>query len=207
MGRISIRKIVIILVVMAFFIIALYFGVIAINNTGKVPVSLSAFPNDTTIAIDGKKTKTGTLYLAPGTYKLEAKKEGYDSYTRTLVLKEKKQTIAVILTPNSEEAFAYGRNNESEYRKVQASGEVAAAETGKTFNEQNPIAKHLPYKTFFFSIGYRMDQTDPSGNSIIIEIDASEGYKTAALYHIRELGYDPTDFTINFRAYENPFSL
>ena len=52
-----------------------------------------------------------------------------------------------------------------------------------------------------------MDHSDPSGNSIIIEIDAREGYRQAALYKIRELGYDPTDLTINFRGYENPFPL
>ena len=188
-------------------IVVLYFGVVSINRAGKTPISLSVFPNDTTITIDDEVTKTGTIYLDPGTYQLEAEKEGYDTYTKTLIVEEENQTVVIILTPESEEAFEYGRNNEEEYREVQAQGEIAAMERGETFNKRNPIAKHLPYKTFFYSIGYRMDQRDPSGNSIIIEIDAPEGYRQSAIYRIRQLGYDPTDFTINFREYENPFPL
>ena len=189
------------------FIVALYFGVITVSRSGKTPISLSVFPNDTTITVDNEVIKTGTVYFTPGTYQLEAEKEGYDTYTKTLIVEEEEQTVAIILTPDSEEAFEYGRSNEKEYLEVQAQGEIAAMERGKTFNEQNPIAKHLPYKTFFYSIGYRMDQRDPSGNSIIIEIDAPEGYRQSAIYRIRQLGYDPTDFTINFREYENPFPL
>src|SRR5690606_12422556 len=112
-----------------------------------------------------------------------------------------------VMSPNSEAAMKLARENEDAYMEAQAAGERAAAEIGKTFNDKNPIARHLPYKTFFYSIGYRMDPTDPSGNSIIIEIDAPEGYRQSALYRIRQLGYDPTDFTINFRDYENPFPL
>lgn len=207
MRAISTRRIVAILFVGILLIAVLYLSIINIDRIGKTPIALSAFPEDATILIDGNNVKTGTLYLAPGTYQLEAKKQGYDSYTKKVVLEEDKQTIAVILSPNSEEAFEYGRKNEAAYLKVQAQGEVAAAEAGKRFSELNPITKDLPYKTFFYSIGYRMDQTDPSGNSIIIEIDANEAYRQTALNRIRELGYDPTDFTINFRNYENPFPL
>lgn len=207
MRTILTRRMSIIIIAGILFIAAIYFAITAINHTGKTAISLSAFPNDMTIKIDDKTVTPGTLYFAPGAYRLEAEKKGYDSYTRTIVLKNNKQTIAVILTPNSDEAFEYGRKNEAAYRKVQAQGEVAAAESGQLFSKLNPITKDLPYKTFFYSVGYRMDQADPSGNSIIIEIDAPEGYRQSAIYRIRQLGYDPTDFTINFRDYENPFPL
>lgn len=190
-----------------FLAVIIYISLFAVSRSGKTPLTLSAFPNDMTITVDGTAIKTGTTYLSPGTYLLEAKKDGYDSFSKTLVLEETKQTVAIILIPNSDEAFEYGRKNEKEYRKIQANAEVAAAEAGKLFNKLNPIARNLPYKTFFYSVGYRMDRTDPSGNSILIEIDAAEGYRQSAIYRIRQLGYDPTDFTINFRDYENPFAL
>lgn len=207
MQYISTRKIVVALLAILFIATVIYFSVISIDRNGKTALSLSAFPDDMTILIDGESVEIGTLYLVPGTYQLEATRQGYDSYKKTIVLGEEEQTMAIILSPNSEEAFEYGRKNEAAYLKVQAEGEVAAAEAGKRFSELNPITKDLPYKTFFYSVGYRMDQADPSGNSIIIEIDAGEAYRQAALYRIRELGYDPTDFTINFRGYENPFPL
>ena len=208
MRNIEKNKLIILAIIGILFItVVLYLSSIFVNNLGKTPLVLSAFPNDMNITINGKAVKTGTIHLAPGTYPLEAKKDGYDSFYKTLTVKETKQTVAIILTPNSEESFEYGRKNEAAYRKVLAQSEVAAAEAGKLFNERNPITKNLPYKTFFYSVGYRMDRTDPSGNSIIIEIDAAEGYRQAAIYRIRQLGYDPTDFTINFRDYENPFAL
>ena len=201
------KRIGIVTIVLLFLVAIAYLSSVTIEHSGKTSIELSAFPDDSNITIDGENTKIGTHYLEPGTYKIEAEKEGYDNYSKTLVLEETKQKVVVILVPNSEEAFKFGRENEEEYLKVQAQGEVAAIETGKAFNQRNPIAKHLPYKTFFYSIGYRMDQSDPSGNSIIIEIDAIDGYRQSALYRIRQLGYDPTDFNINFRDYENPFSL
>lgn len=207
MQTIMTKKTGVILLAGILLIFTIYLAMTTIGHTGKTAISLSAFPDDMTITIDGKNVKVGTLYFAPGTYRLEAKKQGYDSYAKTIVLDKDKQTIAIILTPNSEEAFEYGNKNEAAYRKVQAQGEVAAAEAGKLFSKLNPITKDLPYRTFFYSLGYRMDQADPSGNSIILEIDAAEGYRQSAIYRIRQLGYDPTDFTINFRDYENPFPL
>ena len=200
-------KIILILLSLAMLSAIVYFAIISIDRSGKTPVIISSFPEDAVITINDTSIKTGTTYLTPGTYQLKVTKGGYDTYSRTVILEKTKQTLAIILIPNSDEAFEYGKKNEAAYRKAQAQGEIAAAEAGKVFSERNPITKDLPYKTFFYSVGYRMDQTDPSGNSILIEIDAMEGYRQAAIYRIRQLGYDPTDFTINFRDYENPFAL
>lgn len=179
------------------------------SRIGKTPIHLSAFPNDTTVMIDDAPIKIGTNYLNPGIYVISAKKEGFDDYNKTLVVEEEGQTIGIIMSPNTKETleWAKSKENESEYYKVFGDAQAAATDTGRVFNEKNPIAKHLPYKTAIYSVGYRMDKSDPSGNSIIIEIDAIDGYRQSALYRIRQLGYDPTDFNINFREYENPFPL
>lgn len=208
MNNPSTAKNITIAVVGIFSVIVLAYVAILINNrSGKTPIELSVFPGDATITIDDSTMKPGTRYLSPGTYIVEAKRDGFEDYSKTLVIEKVKQEVAIILTANSEEALEWAKENDKEYEKVFAKAQEAAAETGKTFNERNPIAKDLPYKTFFYSVGYRMDPNDPSGNSIIIEIDAPEGYRQAAIYRIRQLGYDPTDFTINFREYENPFPL
>ena len=188
-------------------VVIIYVSTLSVSRSGKTPVSFSVYPSDATILLEGEEIGAGTNYLDTGIYQLRVEREGFKPYEKTVVLEEDKQTVAVILTPDSQEAIAYGKENEKEYLKVQAQAEVATGEAGKTFHDANPIAKDLPYKTFFYSVGYRMDQSDPSGNSIIIEIDAPEGYRQSALYRIRQLGYDPTDFTINFRDYENPFAL
>lgn len=55
-----------------------------------------------------------------------------------------------------------------------------------------------------YSITY--DQTYKNANDPIrIQIEASEGYREAALNHMRELGFNLDDFIITFNNYENPF--
>lgn len=201
------RKILFALAGLILVSLAVITGFNSVSRLDKTAIHIEVFPTDADIALDEKPIKSGTLYLEKGTYEITSSKQGFEDYSKTLVVSDRDQTLGIILKPVSEEAFSYGEKNEEDYLKAQAAGERAALEAGKEFNEKNPIAKHLPYKTFFYSIGYRMDQSDPSGNSIIIEIDASDGYRQTAIYQIRQLGFDPTDFNINFRDYENPFPL
>ena len=184
-----------------------YFATQRFNSNDKTPLHISIFPEDALITLDGEMIEPGTQRLDTGVYSLKATRDGFDDYSKTVVLEKDEQTVAILMVPNTAEARGLSEKNQAAYMKVFGEGQRAASEIGKTFNDRNPIARKLPDKTFFYSIGYRMDQSDPSGNSIIIEIDASETYREAALFRIRQLGFDPTDFTINFRNYENPFSL
>ncbi len=77
----------------------------------------------------------------------------------------------------------------------------------ETFNDINPIVEKLPIKALFYSIGFRNDPNDKTGQSIILEIDALPDYRQSAINKIRELGYDPGNFKIIFREYESPFNL
>jgi hypothetical protein len=186
-------------------VLLLGYGIFTLSSrAGKIAVNVTLYPSDIHATLDDKELRTGTMYLESGTYTLKGSKPGFEDLTKPVTINETQKTIVVAPTAVSPEAKEWAKKN---YYKIQGLQETRAAEIGRDFNERNPIAKHLPYKTFFYSVGYRMDQSDPTGNSIILEIDASEGYRQSALYRIRQLGYDPTDFTINFRDYENPFPL
>lgn len=203
------RKYALLIVFTLIIIFIAFYSFRSFERSGKTPVNIGVFPSDTLVTVDGTPVSDGIHYLSPGTYEIKATREGFDSHSRTLVVDDNSQVVAIILSANTDEALQWAkkRENESEYNRVFGLGQAAAQEDGSRFHKLNPIAKHLPYKTFFYSIGYRMDRSDPSGNSIIIEIDASEGYRQSAIYRIRQLGFDPTDFIINFRDYENPFPL
>lgn len=179
----------------------------AAGRAGKVSVSLNIMPSDASLTLDGNPVKMGETYLRPGIYQLRANRAGFEDYSETLSLEKDKKTVSIIMTPVSDEAKRWMKDNQSEFNRMESLTEKSVIENGKAFVSRNPIVRKLPYKNFLYSVGYRLDQSDPSGNSIIIEIDAPEGYRQAALYRIRQLGYDPTDFTINFRGYENPFPL
>lgn len=186
-----------------------YFSINYVSQRNKLPLTVVTFPKNAHIAIGNISTKNNNkLYLDPGVYRLNVTSDGFESWTETVTMTSIERTVVVNLTPISDKAKALSnKESESEYNKRIALTERDNDEVNKLFYKLNPITKKLPIRTFVYSIGHHMDPTDPSGNSIIIDIDADNGYRQAALFKIRQLGYDPTDFNINFRGYSNPFPL
>lgn len=65
------------------------------------------------------------------------------------------------------------------------------------------IILNLPLDLYIYKLGYRLDPSDSSSKSIIltIESDTAAG-RIGALRHIRTLGYNPTDYKIEFINYQ-----
>ncbi len=186
---------------------AVGFGVYTVvSRIGKEPVMVYLVPGDASLTVDGKRTGTGTAYLTPGTYQITASKDGFKRYTASITITTNNtETIDIALEPDSDEARRWQRDHIKQYLAVEARAGARANTEGEKFSQLNPITSRLPFENLLYTIGYRADPADPSDNSIIIEIDALQGYRNAALKKITELGYDPTDFKINFRNYESPF--
>lgn len=74
----------------------------------------------------------------------------------------------------------------------------------KVLVKKYPIVKNLPMNVFIYKLGYRIDQSDDTGQSIVltIESDTASG-RVAALKNIRTLGYNPTDYKIEFINFES----
>lgn len=177
------------------------------ERAGKVAVQIDFVPTDSNVTINGERLSRGTAYLAPGEYHVRGDKDGFSSFEQTFLVNEARAIIALSLQPISDEAKEWAERHEKDYGRIDSHGAQLARLSGKFFHEQNPIARHLPYRSLIYSIGYKADPTDPINRGIIIVIDAPEPYRQAALNKIRNLGFDPTDFTIEFLNYENPFPL
>lgn len=80
----------------------------------------------------------------------------------------------------------------------------AGSEFDQRLTAKNPITKTLPTDAYIYKLGYRIDQSDKSGQSIKLTIksDTASG-RIAALREIKALGYDPTDYKIEFLNFEN----
>ncbi len=194
------------------FIVVLLIGLlgygayIAISRAGKEPVKVYLVPSDATLTANGERLGPGTVYLAPGKYDVKGSKEGFREFsTQVTIGKPNQSEIDIALQPVSEEAKKWAAQHQDLYLAYEGRAGGRANQEGEEFSKKNPITSKLPVNNFLYSIGYRSDTSDPSGDSIIIEIDALSGYRRAAIERIRQLGYDPTDFTIKFTNYENPF--
>lgn len=200
------KKLLIIAVIIVCSIIG-YSIYISLERAGKEPVSVYAIPSDATITANGQEISPGTSYLKAGTYEIEAKRGGFSSYKETITITSNNKTdIDIALYGVSEAAKEWEKKNEKLYLEREGRGGKRAAAYGEAFTNANPITKELPYKNVIFSIGYHLDPSDPTNQSIIIDIDAGPGYASGALQKIRDLGYDPSDFRINFKNITSPFS-
>ena len=174
------------------------------TRAGKTKVEIVVVPKDATIKVNGENMRP-PLYLAPGEYTFSASKTGFATLQRTKVISDKETTLTMPLAAESDEAKKWADQNQQQYAELEGiAGEVANQE-GEALSDQHPIIQALPYSNFFYTIGYRNDLSDSSGNSIIVTIDAITGYRNAAIKQIRELGYDPTQYKIEFKSYESPF--
>jgi hypothetical protein len=71
-----------------------------------------------------------------------------------------------------------------------------------------PIVKDLPIDGSFFRIGYRLDPSDQSGESIKLTVTADSPMgRMAAFHEIQARSYNPTDFKIEFINFESEVSL
>lgn len=162
-------------------------------------------PSDATIYIDDNRIRGLSTRLPFGEYEMRVERAGFETYEDTITLSSDNQRIVTALTPITQEAIEISQTDEAFLLIEDQAGEEAR-QTGDSLRSANPIIEHLPHKTFFLSIGYRLDPSDPAEESIIIEIDANEGYRELALQQIRNWGHDPTLLNINFADYRSPFN-
>jgi hypothetical protein len=177
-----------------------------IMRVDKEPVTVHLIPSDTKLLVNNVQVSEGTTYLKPGTYTLKATRNGFESIDQKVIIdKPNKAVIDLALTPLTEAALKWQHDHAELYYAFEGRTATQAREEGEAFTAANPITDKLPFENFIYTIGYRTDSADASGNSIILSIDAATGYRNAAIDKIRELGYDPTNFKIEFNDYESPF--
>lgn len=179
---------------------------ILVSRGDKQPVEVYLIPSDTKLLVNGEQLSEGTSYLKPGRYNIEASRSGFETQKQILIVGEPNtSTVDIALAGVSDSAKKWEEEHTQLYEGYEARGGSRAQQEGETFTADNPITSVIPFENFIYTIGYRADPDDATGNSIIIEIETTEGYRNAAIDKIRELGYDPTNFKITFTDYESPF--
>lgn len=187
-----------------FIIVALVYFLTA--NVGKNQVAVYTLPSDASITIDGKAVNGEVQYLEAGEYAIKVERKDFRPQTIVKQVVDGDNTaITVALDPANANGQKWLDDNTEAVAEFESEvGAVADAE-GEAFQKKNPIVKDLPYQNYLFTIGYRNDPSDPSGQSIILVIDAPDIYRQQALTQIYNLGYDPTDYKIDFTNFKSDF--
>lgn len=196
------KRIVLLVVVMLFVLIAV-FVISAKSKTGKVRLEFILAPSKAFVTLNGKKVAK-TSYQKPGNYKVNVSREGYKTYNTEVTLdKNNPETVVAIgLVPQTLEAQREADQYESDYKKVQAQSSKKVNEAGQAMQDKYPIMASLPYRSSIYNIEY--GKTDKQ--EFVIQVFAKTPVtRQVALAKIRDWGYDPTNYTIQFVDLRNPF--
>src|SRR3990167_7553186 len=177
------RRIFIVTSVVIFLLICIFSIIITLSRQGKLPVVFSIVPSSARITLENNTIGNGTQYLTAGSYKIKVEQPGFDSQEKTIVVTDKKKQNA--------------------YKDNETFGGLEAQENGQYFRSRFPIIEKLPYTDPYYKIAYRTN-----GDDIIITIDTdSPRYRYFAVQKIRQLGFNPTDYTIDFKQFKNPLEV
>ena len=174
-----------------------------ITRSGKVAVVVRVVPSSATISVNNTNIGNGTHYLKPGQYTFTATKDGFEQQkiTTTITSDKDQNVVALSLVPKSDEAQKWADSHQDEYKKNETYGAIQASNDGKYFTDKNPITTKLPFTDPYFTIGY----TPNPDNTITLTVSTpSPRYRFYAVEQIRKMGYDPTDFKIVFKDFNNP---
>ena len=177
--------------------------VISLRRPSGIAVQVTTVPKDAKIVANNKKIRNGTTYLEPGSYKVEISKKGFATIKSTIVINANRTYIQEALSPVSESAKAWAAKNNRLYMEFEGLAGKTAQKTGENFYKRNPIAYLLPIDKLVYKIGYLENEQ----GSITLTVHAvTPEQRTAALQQIRDWGYDPTDYEIEFVDYVNPLA-
>lgn len=181
--------------------------IVTLNKKDRgIPIHLDKVPKDLILSVDGQNHSGSTIYVSEGTHKITGEKDGFESYTYDITIKSgtPTKTLFFILTPRSDEARQWATENQTLYSEAGERAGAAAAEEGEDFAGKYPIVKKLPYRGSMYNIDYYYNgETD----EFRVQITSPDAFgRQVALDTIRLWGYEPTDYTIEFLGYVNPFA-
>ncbi len=187
------------------------FGIMLFRGPNRSDmVTIYKVPKDAKLYIRDRELRGNKVNLENGTYEVTATKDGFKTDTTTIIIDDYTKYIAVALYPESKEAKEWYNKNQKAYLDLESfvynqdsKDSKDNINSGKP--ESDPIIPHLPIKNYTYNVGYITDQSDKSGRSIILTVDALTGYRNAAIRSIYELNLDPAEYNIKFENYKNPF--
>lgn len=199
-----IKSIIVIFSVLAAVLVS-FIIVQSLSNRGKIQIKTISAPNDTLIKLNDKKVDD-SFYVTPGKYKVSGEKDGFQKYEYEIVVNkgDKTKELFFVLVPEAESALEWVKENQNQYTKVEKQAGEQARKEGEEFSKQNPIVNLLPHDRGYYKIDYG---EDPETKKITIQITGDAAGRQVAIENIRQWGYEPTDYKIEFRGFSNMFQV
>jgi hypothetical protein len=202
-------RILILIVVLVVTIIGLSIWSVA-RHSGKVGVKVVVLPTDSTLTIDGVRTKPGTIYFTKTTHTIKVSKQYFGDVTKTInfATYDRLHTLYMLPLPNSDKAIQYLLDHpEVQTQREAASGDEAIQDQQEL--SKNKLIPLLPYTgpgTEYVVDYGSTEQADGSQKlTIFIQADTDQA-KQDALKWVRSKGTDMSKIAIVYQPITNPIS-
>lgn len=176
------------------------------TQAGKIKATLTAYPDDSSVTMDGQKISQGTVYITPGPHTFVATKSGFLDDSVTASISEDTATVILLPTPQSAEAVAWSNQPDVTAMRESLGGQKAAMR-GASLSKQYPLVDKLPYIDIAgpFALDYGYQGKDNSEVYFILHDSTPDG-RRAALAWIRQQGVDPATLDLRYDEFKNPLT-
>jgi len=198
------QKNIVIVAILFVGILFILFFMVLLSHAGKAKVQVTLLPSDTTLTIDGKKAKAGTVYLTKTIHTLKATRPPFSPTTKTInfATYDTTQTLYMLTSPDSKQALQYLADHPDVQAQREAAGGVQAANAQQQLSK-NKLIGLLPYSgpggNYIIDYGTETQQDGTQKVTIYIESNTDQDKQTA-LNWITTQKIDPKTLTI---VYEN----
>lgn len=177
-----------------------------VSQSGKVQVVITAYPEDSTVLIDSKKTSQKQPYLTPGKHTFTATKSGFADDSQTVIISDQSKSIILLPAPTSADATSWAQRADVAARRETLGSELAN-QRGDYLSEQYPLISKLPRIDINgpFALDYGYTGQNNSELYFIIHDSTPDG-RQAAFTWLRGQGVDPATLDIRYSEYQNPLT-
>lgn len=175
----------------------------SISNRGKAAFEVRVAPQQAIIKVNNNRVGN-RFRLKPGQYELLVYSDGFKSYKKKFDVRQGDSVakLAIALSPESDTAKKIADKQSDTYHQIEAESGKQSQQQGVDLLKQSPILQNIPYRSTYYNIDYRKDNT----GKIFIEITAETALgRQVAMEKIRSWGFEPTDYAIDFLGIPNPF--
>jgi len=175
-----------------------------VGRYGKIAVKVVLVPADSTLTIDGKKSRAGTIYFSKKKHTLVAKRQYFTTATKTVDFSSYKSSQTLYLTPSPDSQAAL--NYLTAHPDAQAQRESIAGVRAGVAQQQlskDKLLTFLPYTAagFEYVVDYSTDGQPDGSQKVTIYIEANtDQAKQDALAWIKSKKIDPSSLTIVYEA-------
>lgn len=182
----------------------------ALIRASKTEVTFTVAPSVSQLYIDGVQVHTGKQYISRKQHKIEAKLDGFSTYSQSVTITKSDKMINILLNPITNKARIFLDANPDFQLERERLGGVQFSEGSQHINNKYSFISSLPLERQRFTVNYGDPQRtkkkngDPAIALYVSVTDPSE--KRNALRTVsEELGIEPADIEIIFENYTNPF--